>query len=304
MIALWFGWHTERVLHDRPAWAPLLACALIVLVKRVDWPPALVTLSGVVLAVGIIEACRIRGLLSRRVMPVWMTMSALWIGWAYLAAGWHAASHRGMIRAWSDTRPIVCLGDSLSSGDKPNTGYAQFLQTQLAVPVVDLSQPGITTRDALKQLPAVIDANPQAVVIELGGHDYLKGYGRDATKANLELIIAACQSAGAEVVLMEVPRGFITDPFAGLERELARRHDLELIPDTVIRRLVLWSPYAPPGMWTRGPYLSDDGLHPNRRGSELLAEYVFGALTHVFGGDFAEPTRNKRRALFEIENRP
>ena len=101
-------------------------------------------------------------------------------------------------------------------------------------------------------------AKPQAVIIELGGPDYLKGHSRAATADNLKKIIDACQSVGADVVLMELPRGFITDPFCGLERELARQYDLELIADTSIRNLVLWSAYSPPGMWCNAAtHLSD-----------------------------------------------
>ena len=71
-------------------------------------------------------------------------------------------------------------------------------------------------------------------------------------------------------------------PYFGIERDLARQYDLELIPDTPIRELVLWSPNAPPGMWTGGPYLSQDGLHPNARGNEHLAQAVIAALVRVF----------------------
>jgi lysophospholipase L1-like esterase len=154
----------------------------------------------------------------------------------------------------------------------------------ISLPVVDLSCNGITTGEALRSLPALVKANPQVVVIELGGHDFLKGYSRAATKENLEKIVDACQSIGAAVIVMEIPRGFITDPFGGLERGMARQRSLELIPDTAIRRLVLWSPSAPPGMWLKPEsHLSDDGLHPNARGNRMLAEYVADALTRIYG---------------------
>ena len=82
---------------------------------------------------------------------------------------------------------------------------------------------------------------------------------------------------------MEIPRGYITDTFAALEREMARQESLELIPDTAIRRLVLWGPYAPPGMWLRPESrLSDDGMHPNARGNCMLADYVADALTRIY----------------------
>ncbi len=109
-------------------------------------------------------------------------------------------------------------------------------------------------------------ANPQVVVIELGGHDFLTGGIQGTTKANLQKIIDATSDIGAEVVLVEIPRGFIIDPFNGLERELAQENDLQLAPDTAIRNLVLWSPFAPPGIWCDpATHYSNDGLHPNQQ---------------------------------------
>ena len=74
-------------------------------------------------------------------------------------------------------RPVVCVGDSLT-----NFGYPQRLQEMISLPVVDLSCSGITTGQALSILPSLIKANPQVVVIELGGHDFLRGYSRAATE--------------------------------------------------------------------------------------------------------------------------
>ena len=97
-------------------------------------------------------------------------------------------------------------------------------------------------------------------------------------------IVRVCRHIDAEVLLMEVPRGFILDSYAGLERDVARREDLELIADTAIRKLVLWSPYAPPGMWmSTDRHLSDDGLHPNQRGNLLLARTVAAAVQRLYG---------------------
>ncbi len=93
----------------------------------------------------------------------------------------------------------------------------------------------------------------------------------------------------AIAALVKFPRGFVADPYAGLERDLARRHDLELVADTPIRMLVLRSPLAPPGSWLGPPYLSDDGLHPNTDGSKLLARNVADALVRRLGPAILRP---------------
>jgi lysophospholipase L1-like esterase len=174
----------------------------------------------------------------------------------------------------------------MTSMGPPEGGYPELLAELVAVPVVNLGQPGITTQKALGLLDRVVRADPQVVVLELGGNDFVEfqGKNRQIVAGNLERIIVACRERGAEVILMEVPRGYFSDPYWGLERELARKYRLELVPDTAIRRLLLSSPAMPPGQWSSGPYLTQaDGLHPNARGNRLLAEYVAAALERLYG---------------------
>jgi lysophospholipase L1-like esterase len=152
----------------------------------------------------------------------------------------------------------------------------------LKTPIVDLAQGGITTADGVKLIPDMTRVRPQAVILELGGHDSLRGRNRSEAKKNLEALIAAARAQDAEVFLFEIPLGFVTDAYAGLDRELARVHDLELISDGAIRQLVYFSPFTPLGRWT-GRVLSYDGLHPNDAGNAFLADRVEAALVRVYG---------------------
>jgi acyl-CoA thioesterase I len=122
-------------------------------------------------------------------------------------------------------------------------------------------------------------------VIELGGHDHnADNKPRSATKANLAKLIEAFLDQDTAVILIEIPRGFIADPYDGLERELAAEYDLQLIDDSVIRRFVFNSPIIPPGMWLDpSRRYSDDGLHPNTLGNQHFAHVVSQSLVRVFG---------------------
>lgn len=292
MAAVWLGVYTLLSLAGGRCWPALAACAAIVLVKRVAWPPGLWLFVFAALMAGLVtwRSGRIASPAPRTSRANRVTIACLaivWLAWAGLAWDWQRGSHANRPISPLDRRPIICIGDSLTSYP-PHGGYPKVLGRLVSVPVINLGAPGITSAEALKQVPKLTAMRPQAVVIELGGHDFLKDTSwlktksRAATKRNLEKLIDAARSVNAEVVLIEVPRGFIVDPFAGLERELAREHDLELISDAAIRNLVLWSPYCPPGAWTGGPYLSDDGLHPNERGDEYLAGVVVKSLLRLF----------------------
>lgn len=282
MVGVWILMHTWIAVRGGPGWTPLVVGLAILMVKRGYWPPSLYLLAVVMLLAAASGRFSVpfvpRGgaLLVRR-----GSMIVLWGVWGWLVCTWHADSHCGRPLLLDKTRPVVCIGDSLTSGVPPYGGYPEDLAERLSVDVVNLGQAGITAEQALSSLPELLRARPQAVVIELGGHDYLRGRSRSATLAVLERIIAALRDAGVEIVLMEIPRGFVTDPYAGLERELARRYDLELISDSAIRQLVLFSPYAPPGMWMNDRHLSDDGLHPNALGNSHLADRVADALRRM-----------------------
>jgi lysophospholipase L1-like esterase len=261
---------------------------VILIVKRVPWLPGVCGLVAAMVAAGAINVAG-KSIHSLRSRHRWAAPTLVWIAWALMAFDWHMAARSGHRELTDSRRPVLCLGDSLTAGIPPHGGFPEELQKMIQLPVVNFGQSGISSKEAMKLLPDLVEANPQVVVVELGGHDYLKGYTRAATRANLETIIATSRQIGAEVLLMEIPRGIISDPFAGLERELARRHRLELIPDTAIRMMTLRSPMAPPGQWfPQKWHLSDDGLHPNARGNQFLARSVADALVRMYGHDLEE----------------
>lgn len=281
MAGVWLLCHTFLVLEKKPGWMPLLACLAILLVKRVAWLPGM---SFLLVVLGVVGVLRLVGQWkssgdSGRLDKV--VLGIVWFAWLIAVIDSREAVQTSRRPVLDSERPIVCLGDSLTA-----YGYPDELASRLSVPVVNMGRDGISTTDGLELLPAIEELRPQAVVLELGGHDFMRAHGEATCRRNLEAIIEGCRAVGAEVVLVEIPRGIVIDRFMGLERRLARRQDLELISDSVLRRFVLLGPYAPPGMWLpREWHLSDDGLHPNARGNEMLADQVCDALVRVFGAE-------------------
>ena len=275
MVAGWLAAAAVRLGQKKPAWPTLSLCLALLLIKRVDWGPRMVLLlAALLVAIGIDAISRHRPAWNRAIRPAFGLLVA---AWGFFAWDWQRAEHTSRHPALQPDHPVVLLGDSLSSG-----GLGRVLQGRLRVPVVDLARGGITSSDGVKSIPDLTATHPQAVVLELGGHDSLRGRSRAETKENLEKIVAAARSAQAEVILVEIPLGFVTDPYAGLDRELARTHDLELISDGAIRQLVYFSPFTPLGRWT-GRILSYDGLHPNDAGNAFLADRIEDALVRVYG---------------------
>jgi lysophospholipase L1-like esterase len=283
MVAFWLAIASIAVYRNRAAWLPLAIGVAVLLIKRPDWSPGLMALAvSMAAAAAILVWKRASGDVSDgRSRLALVTIGLVWALWT--AAVWqsYSGSHTADAVRLDPNRPIVCLGNSLTTGLSDDEAYPVYLQQLTSVPVVNFGRAGITARDALKQLPAILATHPQVVVVELGGHDYLRSYGRAAARASLVEVIEACRNAGAAVILVEIPRGFITDSFSGLERELARTYDLELMPDTAIRMLVLRSSTFPILGNMIEPRLSDDGLHPNVAGAKYLAHAVNNALENM-----------------------
>ncbi len=290
MVGAWLAYFTWVRTQSRFAWFPLVACVCILLVKGPYWSTGLIALAFAMILIAIqsqwLQRSSPLGAKDLRGMVGVLTLWLLWLG-----ANWESTqmSHSAHPKKLDGSRPVVCLGDSLTTGLTDAEAYPKYLAEMLSSPVINLGRAGITARDALKQLPAVLEANPQVVIIELGGHDFLRDYGRASTRESLRQIIDACRNAGADVVLCEIPRGFIHDPFRGIERELAHKFDLQLIPDTAIRQLVLRSPTFPLSQALGLENLSNDGLHPNEAGARYFAQQLRDTLERMYGSGIVRP---------------
>lgn len=278
MIAFWLALYTTAVIRRRTGAPPLGACLVVLLVKRTIWTPGLV---GLILLVGVALLLNTAAGSSPAKRRRKLGLAVVWLAWLAMAGDWFAATHCPRSVKLDATRPVVCLGDSLTADLPPTKGYPHYLQDRISSPVVNLGQAGMTTTRAIKLLPAMVEANPAVVVVELGGNDYVQGRDQAIVRANLETIIASAAAIGAEVVLVEIPRGLVTDPWTGLERRLAREHGLELVSDTPIRSFILFGPAVGPAKWFESLRMSDDGVHPNAHGARLLADHVAAALERI-----------------------
>lgn len=269
---LLFGWLRK----PKFSW-PIWLCVAITIIKLPSISVSLVGMVGLMIAIAILsialEKNEAQYQRRKHVMFMVLSISLLAFGIDY----WRATI--GAPKKLDPKRPVACLGDSLT-----DYGYPENLADMLSVPVLDYGMDGIDTEAGLKLSQKIIQEKPQAIIIELGGHDYNKGFSRASTYDNLKQLIEVFLSNKIEVILVEIPRGVVSDPFWGIERQLAREYDLELIPDTMIRRFFYWSPVAPPGIWVdASSRLSTDGLHPSKLGNQLFADYVQAALKRKYG---------------------
>jgi len=179
---------------------------------------------------------------------------------------------------------LVCAGDSLTSGVDPHSDadrYVARLRERLGCRVINAGVAGDRTADLLARLGAdVLSHHPTAVLVFIGGNDYLGGTPRREFADHFEALISRIATTGAKPVIVEVPSGLIWNPYAGIYRRTAQRHGAVLVPDSRLRWWYTRELLA--RRWLNDP-LTTDGIHLSPTGAtrvaDWLAPYVRGALT-------------------------
>jgi len=158
---------------------------------------------------------------------------------------------------------IIALGDSLTSGvgaSSPERGYVGHLEKRLGVIIENRGVSGNTTRDGLERLKSdVLDANPDIVMILLGGNDYLRRIPESETFANLRIIITEIHKTGAVVLLVGIRGGLLADKFADNFESLATETGSAFVPNVLDSIL-------------GDPKLMSDQIHPNDLGYERITD--------------------------------
>ena len=176
---------------------------------------------------------------------------------------------------------VVALGDSLTAGlGLPETdAYPALLQQKIeqggyALDVVNAGVSGDTSAGGLRRLDWALEGDVRVLILALGANDGLRGLPVSQMKENLGRVIEQAKAKRITVILagMEAPPNYgpeYTAGFRNVYRELAREHDVILVPFLLDR-------VAGISALNQG-----DGIHPNRQGAAIMAETIWSALRPV-----------------------
>jgi acyl-CoA thioesterase-1 len=173
---------------------------------------------------------------------------------------------------------IVAFGDSLTAGFglEKSQSYPALLQRMLDergynYEVVNAGYSGETSAGGLRRIDKALAGDVRVVIVELGGNDGLRGLPPRDLKKNLAQIIEKAKARGALVLLagMQAPPQLgaeYTSEFRQVYAELGREQRVPVMP------------FFLEGV-AGDPSLNQmDGIHPNRRGAEVVAENVLEEL--------------------------
>ena len=205
---------------------------------------------------------------------------------SFLRALAAAALLAGQTAAAEPVTKILCLGDSLTEGYglAPEHSYPSVLERRLhaaghtAVRVLNGGISGSTSASAVSRLEWQLRARPDVLILALGGNDGLRGVDLASTRRNLSAAIELAKARGVRVILagMKLPPNYgpaYTGDFERIFPELAAEHQVALIP------FLLEGVAARPGLNL------PDGIHPNAKGYERVAENVLEVLLPLLESD-------------------
>jgi acyl-CoA thioesterase-1 len=169
---------------------------------------------------------------------------------------------------------IVVLGDSLSAGYQlpasaafPARLEAALKAKALAVDIANAGVSGDTASGGLARLDWSVPAGTDAVILELGANDALRGIDPKITRKAIEGIVRTLKGRGIEVLLagMRAPPNMGPDyrrAFDTIFPELATAYGLVLYP------FFLDGVAADPKLNQR------DGLHPTQAGVDVIVARI------------------------------
>lgn len=168
----------------------------------------------------------------------------------------------------------MVLGDSLSAGYQlaPEEGFPEQLQKALnergySVDVVNAGVSGDTTSGGLSRLEWSVGEDTDAVILELGANDALRGISPEITRRNLTEITKRLTERGVEVLLagMLAPRNLGDDyaeAFDPIYPDIAKTYDSLLYP------------FFLEGVALNADLNLSDGMHPNADGVAVIVENI------------------------------
>ncbi|MBR9862473.1 MAG: arylesterase [Rhodobacteraceae bacterium] len=178
----------------------------------------------------------------------------------------------------AEQKTILALGDSLTAGYglPREQGFVPQLanwigQQGVDVKLINAGVSGSTTAGGLSRVAWSLSGDVDAMIVALGGNDYLRGIDPKTSRDNLDRILAKGQEAGIPMLLVGIIAGgnFGADYQTAFNRmyvDLAAKYNIPLYADFF--KGLKDAAKTQSGM---AKYMQGDGIHPNPAG---LAEIV------------------------------
>jgi acyl-CoA thioesterase-1 len=206
--------------------------------------------------------------------------------WRRLAqfSGAMIALAAGLGAAQGKTLKVVAFGDSLTAGYgvKPGQRFPEVLEASLRakgfdVSVVNAGVSGETAEDGLARFDWSVPADTDALIVELGANDMLRGMPVQGAKRALSAILSKATQDHIPTLLTGMRAAPNLGPdygatFNSIYADLAKTYNVPLYP------------FFLDGVAADASLNQPDGLHPNPEGVKVIVARILPAVEALLGG--------------------
>jgi len=191
----------------------------------------------------------------------------------------------GLAQAVTEARPVkmVVLGDSLSAGLglPASAAFPQRLQKTLeskgiAVDMINAGVSGDTSSGGRDRLDWSVPDGTQAVILELGANDALRGTDPAVTRSALSDILTRLKARGIAVLLC----GMVAPPNYG--SDYSARFNA-IYPDLAKSFGVPLYPFFLEGVAADAKLNQADGMHPTAEGVDVIVKNILPTVQAFLG---------------------
>lgn len=189
---------------------------------------------------------------------------------------------QGTTKTLGAPKKIVILGDSLTEGYgvAQSAAFPALLQKKadqdkLNWKIIAAGSSGSTSASGLQRLKWIAKDKPDFVLLLLGSNDGLRGLKIEETEKNLNATIAYAKQSEIPIALgqLHVPPNYGKDyakNFAALYVKVAKKNRIELAP-FLLEKVA----------GDKNLNLAD-GIHPNEKGHQIIADNLYPFLKRIF----------------------
>ncbi|MEK6628439.1 MAG: arylesterase [Bdellovibrionota bacterium] len=179
------------------------------------------------------------------------------------------------------------MGDSLTEGYgvAQEAAFPQLIQAKFKEKAKDKNQweikasgsSGSTSASTLSRLKWISKDKPDVVFILMGSNDGLRGLKIEETEKNLDAALTWAQKEKIKIILgqLHVPPNYgkeYAKKFSEIFPRLAKKHKISLAP------FLLDKVGGVPNL------NQPDGIHPNEKGHQIVADNIYNFLVKHFQG--------------------
>lgn len=175
----------------------------------------------------------------------------------------------------AEAKKLIILGDSLTEGYGvtqesafPYLLQQKFKQNKTDWIVTSSGSSGSTSASTLSRLKWVMKEKPDVVLVLMGSNDALRGLQVSETEKNLEAALKWAQEQKVKLILGQLyaPPNYgaaYSEKFGQIYPRLAKKYQIKLAPFLLDKVAGIAN------------LNQKDGIHPNEKGHQLIADQMF-----------------------------